>query len=465
MKYPRLMLAAASSGSGKTTITCGLLQCLKNRGIKTAAFKCGPDYIDPMFHETVLQTPSANLDTFFTDEKMTRYLFSEHAKKAELSVIEGVMGYYDGLAGISTEASAYDLAKKTETPVVLIINGQGMSLSIAAMIQGFLNFRTPSQVCGVILNRISPMMYPLMKEQIERECHVQVLGYVPKLEEGTLQSRHLGLVLPSEIPELSMQLEKLAEILERSIDIDGLIRLAESAPEMDAEMPEGLQKLLQSERTAAIRAAKPKIAVARDEAFCFIYKDNLKLLKELGAEITEFSPIHDRELPKDCDGLLLYGGYPELYAKELSENSSMLESVRERVSAGLPLLAECGGFMYLHDSMEDLEKKEYPMAGVIHGSVYYTGKLKRFGYITLSAEGQKTLRGHEFHYFDSTACGEDYLAKKPLRERSWRCIHRTETMTAGFPHLYYYAEPEMLLEYLELCCRQKLSGKSEEREG
>lgn len=458
---PRFMLAAGASGSGKTLITCGILQALKNRGLSVSAFKCGPDYIDPMFHEKVLKTKSRNLDTFFTDEDTTRYLFWKNAAGTDVSVMEGVMGYYDGLGGISERASAYDLAKVTKTPVVLVIDTRGMSLSVLAYLKGFLTYREDSGIQGVILNRMSAMLYPEIKRMIEAELGIRVYGYVPKVEDCVLESRHLGLVLPGEVEALEEKVQKLAKILEDSLELDALLELAGSAERLE------MAGFKVCETAADDQNRKPvRIALARDEAFCFIYEDNLQLLRELGAQLVEFSPIRDARLPEGSSGLLLYGGYPELYAKELSRNTAMRKEIREALKKGLPVMAECGGFMYLHRSMEDMQGNAYPMAGVIDGKAYRTEKLGRFGYIELEELGgqgkedmqDKLLRGHEFHYFDSTSCGEDYLARKPLRKRSWKCIHKTETMLAGFPHLYYYSNPQLAAQFLEKCRDYKKMG-------
>ena len=319
---------------------------------------------------------------------------------------------------------------------------------------------------------------------MEEELGIRVFGYVPKLTELNLESRHLGLVLPDEVKELSEKFDHLAEMLEKSLDIDGLIELAgeteklevadrnadsrnpavSTETEDDAGLPATLKKILSSPEVASVCVHRPRIAVAKDEAFCFIYEDNLGLLKELGAEITFFSPLHDKHFPENCDGLLLYGGYPELSARELSENVSMRQEIRDRLKNGFPCLAECGGFMYLHTTMEDMEGNAWEMADVIDGRAYKTEKLGRFGYIELTgnAEDRKflgqdvgVLRAHEFHYFDSTSCGTDFHAKKPLRKRSWDCIHGTETQLFGFPHLYYYSNPALALEFLEACVRQR----------
>lgn len=456
MNMPRILLGAAASGSGKTMITCGILQALVNRGLKVSSFKCGPDYIDPMFHTTVIGTRSRNLDTFFTGENLTNYLFAKNAAGTDISVMEGVMGYYDGLGGISTEASAYDLARVTRTPAVLIVNTKGMSLSVLAQIKGFLEYRENSQIQGVILNQMSPMIYQEVRQLIEEQLPVKVYGYVPVIGDFVLESRHLGLVMPEEVEGLSRKVKGLAAVMEESLDMDELIRLAQTAPGPVYEKPE-IPSMFDTAQDSCQKPAVT-IAVARDSAFCFYYQDNLDLLAKMGAELVEFSPIKDSHLPEHADGLLLGGGYPELFAKELSENISMLESIRQAVGRGMPLMAECGGFMYLHNRMEGMDGVSYSLAGVIDGEAYRTEKLGRFGYIELTANEDQmaaaageTVRGHEFHYFDSTSCGGSFLARKPLRKRSWNCIHGTDTMTAGFPHLHYYSNMKVPFGFICKC--------------
>ena len=449
-KVPRILLGAAASGSGKTLITCGLLQALKNRKLQVTSFKCGPDYIDPMFHSRVIGTKSRNLDSFFADEDTVRYLLEKNARDCEISVIEGVMGYYDGLAGISPKASAYDVAKITKTPAVLIVNAKGMSLSAAAFIKGFVEYQEDSQIRGVILNQVSPMMYPRLKQIIEKELSIKVYGYVPVVKDCVLESRHLGLVMPEEIVDLQQKLMELAEILEKSVDIDGLLELAEHAEELP----------VQESPVAYHTGRKIRIALAKDEAFCFFYQDNLELLEEMGAELVPFSPIHDKKLPEHIDGMLFHGGYPELYAKKLSENKEMLAAVCAAVQTGIPYMAECGGFMYLHQEMEDMEGHSWPMAGVIHGKSWRTPRLTRFGYITLEdgtcfGEHVGAIRAHEFHYFDSDRCGEAYTAKKPLSSRSWKCIHSDGQGMSGFPHMYYYSNLRVPEQFLRACEERK----------
>lgn len=453
----RILLTAPSSGSGKTLITCGLLHALKNRGKKVISFKCGPDYIDPMFHSMILGTKSRNLDTFFADEDTVRYLFEKNSNGYDLAVLEGVMGYYDGLGGISTRSSAYEVAQVTDTPVILCVDGKGSSVSLVALIKGFLEYKGDSRIRGVILNRVSGMLYPRLKEMIERQLPVRVVGYVPYVPDCVLESRHLGLVTPDEITDLKERVEKLAEILETSIEWDVLDKIAGSnrtISERDMQENVLVRKVTGQDKPSVT------IGVARDEAFCFFYEDNLQLLQELGAKLLYFSPLHDKKLPEYVDGLMFHGGYPELYAEALSKNTEMLDSVREALQNGVPCMAECGGFMYLHEQMEDMNHRPWTMAGIIPGYVKKTERLGRFGYITL--EGGKvfgkdvgTFPAHEFHYFDSDCCGEDFLAKKPVGNRSWHCIHSTDTLFAGFPHLYFYGNPGIAQAFVGACIKYK----------
>ena len=450
MKAARILLAAGASGSGKTLITCGLLQALVNRGLKTASFKCGPDYIDPMFHSRVIGAKSRNLDTFFTDSETTKYLFCENAADCDISVMEGVMGFYDGVAGATTKASAYDLASVTDTPVILIVNSRGMSVSLAAYVKGFMEYRKDSHIQGVIFNQMSPMLYPRMKELLEKELNIKVLGYVPKMDDCVIESRHLGLVLPDEIPELKENLHRLAEVLEKTLDIDAILQLAESARELSAKEP----------RIDFCLKHPLRIGVADDEAFCFFYEDNFRLLRKMGAELVHFSPIRDKKLPVGLDGLLLYGGYPELNGKELEKNTSMREEIQKALSGGMPCMAECGGFMYLHEQMEDMGGVFRKTCGVIPGKCFRTPRLTRFGYITLtagkpvfgrSAEEIGEIPAHEFHYFDSENCGSDFHAAKPMSKRGWDCMHSSSNLLAGYPHIYYYGNPQIPRAFLMKC--------------
>lgn len=459
MKLPRILIAAGASGSGKTLITCGILQALTNRGKKIASFKCGPDYIDPMFHRRVIGTKAGNLDAFFVSGDPLRELLWQRSQATDMAVIEGVMGYYDGLGGILTEGSSYDIARQTETPVLFVVNCRGMSLSILPYIQGFCQFRKDNGIGGILLNQISPMIYEKVKAAIEENTGLPVVGYLPKVEEYQIESRHLGLVMPDEVGNLKGKLMGLAAVMEKTVDFPLLLSIAEKAPPLFPTSPK-------EEYMALNTGDRPiRVAVARDQAFCFLYEENLDFLQKLGAEILEFSPLRDSRLPDDTEGLILYGGYPELFAAQLEENSSLRMEIRNRCGRErLPLLAECGGFMYLHDRMADQEGRLVQGVGLISGDAYKTEKLGRFGYIQLTRQkedffgetwekvrGTAELTAHEFHYFDSTNPGAGFLARKPAGNRSWMCIHGTDTMLAGFPHFYYYGNPALAECFLRKC--------------
>ncbi len=443
MSLPRFMIAAPASGSGKTLVTCGILQALVNRGLKVASFKCGPDYIDPMFHSRVIGTRSKNLDAYFVGEPTLRYLFGRTAETCDISVVEGVMGFYDGIGIAETAASSYDVSEKLDIPAILLLNCKGASISVLPMLKGFLEFRE-NNIHGVIFNNMSKKVFDTIAPEAEK-MGVRAIGYVPKVSDLVLESRHLGLVLPSEIDELKSKLNRLAEVLEESLDIDLLMEIASNAPDMEYTAPE-----------VGRIDGRVRIGLADDETFCFTYEDNIELLERCGAEIVRFSPMNDTKVP-DVDGIVLSGGYPELHAEELESNIPMLEDIRSRIADGMPCIAECGGFMYLHQSMEDSDGVMRRMCGAIPGTVRNTGKLSRFGYVTLRpakddgvTAGELTVKGHEFHYWDSDNCGEDWEAEKTNGKR-YLCIHDTGTMLAGYPHLYYYSNPDIALRFLERC--------------
>ena len=441
---PRLLFCAPASGSGKTTVTCAVLRALLRRGLRPMACKSGPDYIDPMFHSQVLGAQSCNLDLFFFSPSTARALLARSAEQADVTVLEGAMGYYDGIA-MSSDASAWDLARTTDTPAVLVVDGRGRALSAAAEIQGFRSFRQPSGIAGVVLNRVSPMLYPRLAETITRETGLPVFGYLPVMEDCVIESRHLGLVTAEEIGDLQEKLDRMALQAEKTIDLDGLLALAQSAPSLEPEPP-----------VLTPVTGRPVIAVARDKAFCFYYEASLQVLRDLGAELIPFSPLKDVALPENIQGLYLGGGYPELYAETLSHNEAMRRSVYEAVTGGMPTIAECGGFLYLHRTLQDPSGTSWPMAGVLDAEGYPTGKLSRFGYVTLTAEGDsllfrrgETMPAHEFHYWDSTAPGRDFLTRKPQSSRHWQAGVATETLYAGFPHFHFASKPETARRFLE----------------
>lgn len=449
MKINRIMIAAPKSGSGKTTVTCALLWALKNEGWHVTSYKCGPDYIDPMFHEKVIQVPAKNLDTFFTGEEKTRELFFESAGKADFAVLEGVMGLFDGLGGVREEGSSYHLAKVTKTPIVLVVDAKGMGRSVIPMLAGFLAYDKCHLIKGVILNKVSRGYYEIIKPLIEQELKIQVAGFMPQKEECQIGSRHLGLVLPNELQDIQKKLQAAAEEVSKAVSIANIITIARQAQEIKAK----------TDIVSKNQETKAVIAVARDEAFCFYYADNIRLLEEYGAKIRYFSPLRDEKLPEGCHALLLGGGYPELYAKELSGNQKARMAVRNAVDSGMPVVAECGGFMYLHETLADKEGNSYPMAGVIAAKCFYTGKLVRFGYIQMQEKQSSFLpkgtqiKGHEFHYFDSTRNGAGVIAAKPVTGKEYSCIIADENCWMGFPHLYYPSNPAFAQLFVEKAAR------------
>lgn len=448
-KGARIMIAAPQSGSGKTLITCALLQALKEKNYYLESFKCGPDYIDPMFHKTVLGISSRNLDPFFTEDSITRMLLAKGQDSRDLAVIEGVMGLYDGLGGIREEASSYALAKATNTPIILTVNARGMGRSLLALLSGFLQYDTAHLIKGVILNQTPSSFASVLAKEIEETFHIPVVASFPVRDDVRIESRHLGLVMPYELEDIQSRLKIASQVLCENANIEQILEIAKSAPKLEYDVKRDIKQKL-TEKTI-------RIGVARDEAFCFYYEDNLDLLKSLGAKLIFFSPLHDDTLPKDLDGILFGGGYPELYLKELEENESMRNSVKSAIENKMPSLAECGGFMYLHDTIFDSEKKPYKMAGVIHACCMKKERLVRFGYLTLNSKTDsflqkgETIRGHEFHYYDSEDNGECAIAKKPVGTRSWECVHAGSDHWWGFAHLSYYSNPKFAEKFAEAC--------------
>ena len=431
----QFLLAAPRSGSGKTTMTCALLMALKRRGCAPCAFKSGPDYIDPMFHRAVLGVESRSLDLFFSAPETVRTLYARGAAGHGAAVCEGAMGFYDGLGGVSDRASAWHLADTLGLPVLLVVEPKGQSLTLAAELNGLVNFRTPSHIAGILLNNCTARMHALLAPMLEKETGLPVLGFLPKLPEAVIGSRHLGLYTAAEVENLQQKLALLADAAEEHIDWPRLLALCEKEPPALPVQPE-------------TPPARVRIAVAQDEAFCFTYAETLEAFRDAGAEVVFFSPLRDTALPENIGGLYLPGGYPELHAKELSENTSLLREIKQKIESGLPTAAECGGFLYLGQSLTDAEGQSWPMAGVLPGKAKDAGRLVRFGYAALSADSDSMLFRagesfpiHEFHHWDSTANGTALAAKKPVGGAEWRCGFVNEHFYAGFPHLYWAGTP------------------------
>lgn len=445
MKIPRVLVAGTSSSSGKTTATCILLSLLKHRGMGVKAYKCGPDYIDPMFHKTVSGVPCTNLDPFFCNSNLLRYLLGKNSR--QIAVIEGVMGFYDGTGNGGTENSTYTVAEKTDSPVLLVVDAKSAWTSLLAVIEGFLHFVPDSRIKGVLFNHMSPMGYKNIKAIMQSRFKDAVVpvGFIPPLpEECRIPSRHLGLVTASEIKDLTVRLEKAARICEPTIDIDTVLAIADNASDLEFTPP-------------AIKQFEPvDIAVAKDAAFCFYYDSTLEMLEEMGARITFFSPLADETVPEGSDALLIGGGYPELYSERLEANKRSKESIREAVASGMPTIAECGGFQYLGMALDG-----HKMCGVLNHSSFRTQHLVRFGYITLTSHKEgvfgpagTVFQGHEFHYWDSTENGDAFTAKKP-DGREWECAVMIDSLYAGYPHLFLLSNIPAAEAFYKKCLKYK----------
>lgn len=423
-----LMIAAMNSGAGKTVLTCALLRALQRKGLAVEGFKCGPDYLDPLFHQRVLGAPSDNLDLFLQGESGVRRTLG--GSRADIALIEGAMGLFDGVGGTDS-ASAWQLATLEDVPVILAVRPSGSSLTLAAQLRGMLGFRSPSKIVGIVLTDCKPGLAAHLAPLVERECDMPVFGYLPPMEEAVFESRHLGLVSAREVPDFERRIDAIASLLGETCDIDALVSLAGEVRTFE-----------QPERQAPLRC---RIGVARDEAFCFYYDAGLACLEAQGAELVDVSPLHDMDLPT-VDGLYVGGGYPELHAAGLAANRAMRKALREALRDGLPTVAECGGFMYLQETLVDGEGAEHPMVGALPGQAAPAGHLVRFGYAHLVADDDNLLLRagerlpvHEFHHWESTHNGKDLMAQKPSG-RSWRCCHATPSLHAGFPHLHFLGE-------------------------
>ena len=459
----KCMIAATASGSGKTVITCGIIEALKRRGLDVVSFKCGPDYIDPMFHRTVLGIESLNLDTYLAGidgvKKLVYKTLSDLPGKKH-AVIEGVMGIYDGISPKSFEGSCYEIAAVTNTPIILVVDASGVGRSIISIVKGILADDEKGLIKGIIFNRMSDVFYekcyPYFCDELKNTSFdVRILGNIPKTDGISLASRHLGLTLPDETEDLKDRIGKIADIIEEKLDVSAMLDV------MEKDMPFFCDnaKNASEEKTGKDDKAQICLAVARDEAFCFYYSENIRLFEELGAEIIYFSPVHDRTVPDEADALLIGGGYPELYLKELSSNTSMLESVKNAIENGMPSLAECGGFMYLHDKICDLSGKEYKMAGVIDGTCTYSGHLVNFGYARIISAGAgddgflqalSGMRCHEFHYYDSSSSDGDVTLLKESSKKEYTGMIAGADRLWGWPHLYYPSCPEAVRRFLKM---------------
>lgn len=446
-KAPRLLFCAPVRGGGKTMVTCAVLRALLNRGLEPVVFKAGPDYIDPLFFRQAVGTRACNLDLFFHGEAGVRRILAAHAEPERLAVIEGDMGYYDGIA-MTEECSAYQLAQVTQTPSILVVSGKEQYLTLAAQVKGVRQFRRDNDIRGVILNDITPSRYRMLRSAIEMETGLPVLGYLPSMPECAIEGVHLALLSDAERAVLQEKLGLLAERAQDCIELDALLAIAASAPELNWT----------PRITREVVTGRPCLAVAQDDAFCFTYQESMDTLIDVGVHLAPFSPLKDTALPEGCAGLYFGGGYPEEYAAALAANTPMRTLIREAIAGGMPCIAECGGFLYLHETLEGADGETYPMAGVIPHHAFRTKHLSRYGHVTIKAEHDgllgkagTRLPAHEFHYWDSEAPGKDFFAQRPKSGRCWLSGYHTDTFYAGLSHFDLSAVPEVAQRFVRAC--------------
>lgn len=399
LSVPRVVVAGVASGVGKTTIASAIMAALTRRGLRVQPFKVGPDYIDPSYHALATGRPSRNLDSWILTPEVVTELFSRAARKADIAVIEGVMGLFDGHSGGGDAGSTAEIAKLLKSPVVLIIDAGRIARSAGALALGYAKFDPELELRGFIVNNIgSSRHFEWVREAIEAATSLPVLGCLPKNAQFELPERHLGLVPTAEQTEAQI-ISHLGQKLAETIDVEHLIGIARSARPVTM----GDAVLLRFSTNGAAQLAN--IAVARDEAFSFYYQDNLDLLETHGARLLFFSPMHDKSLPRDTHGVYIGGGFPEMYSHALSANSAMRASIREAAARGMPVYAECGGLMYLSEGITDFDGNCHPMVGLVPGWSVMENRLVRLGYVEFEALSDNVLcskgtrlRGHEFHW-------------------------------------------------------------------
>ncbi|WOJ00224.1 cobyrinate a,c-diamide synthase [Citrobacter koseri] len=449
-KLHAFILAGTGSGCGKTTVTLGLLSLLKRRGMRVQPCKVGPDYLDTGWHTAVCGSASRNLDSFMLPEPVLNALFCEHMQQADVAVIEGVMGLYDGYGTDPNYCSTAAMAKQLGCPVILLVDGKAVSTSIAATVMGFQHFDPDLNIAGVIVNRVnSETHYQLLKTAIERYCSLPVLGYVPGVEGVALPERHLGLITARESVVNQQPWQEFADTLERTLDIDALLSLSQLTA-----LPAGEWPALPDPQAGKGLT----VAIADDEAFNFYYPDNIKLLERTGVTMTRFSPLHDSTLP-ECQMIWLGGGYPELHAGALAANTPMLAQMRAAHQRGVAIYAECGGLMYLGSTLEDASGEIHRMVDVIPGHSKMGKRLTRFGYCeaqareqTLLAAAGEVLRGHEFHYSDFLPENPAVMACRKVRDgktlQEWSGGWQVGNTFASYLHVHFAQRPAMLNHWL-----------------
>lgn len=456
---PRVVIGAVSSGSGKTTIVTGILSALRQRGLNVQSYKIGPDYIDPGYHKLASGNPAHNLDSWLMPQEKLKEVFCRTAEDADIAIIEGVMGLYDG--GRKGVSSTAEIAKLLDAPVILVIDAKSMGASAAAIALGFKMYDPEVKLAGVILNRLGSQTHKTMIENALKNIGIDVFGAVRRDDSLVMPERHLGL-LPVEENEEQEIVDKIGEAVGNQVDLDEIMKLAETQFSID------IDEIEEDNENEDIPQKKIKIAVAKDDAFSFYYPESIRMLEKCGAEIVNFSPLKDKKLPK-CDGVILGGGFPEMFAKELQANVSMHKSLRKAARKGKPVYAECGGFMYLTEGVVDFEGKFHEMCGIIPCKVQMNNKLQMVGYVeakteidtVLGCKGTK-IKGHEFHF--SSEILEEMDMQGFTRAFTFTRMRNNTTYLAGltrdnilgsYLHLHFLGCPEVAQYFVNKCIQYR----------
>jgi len=470
MAQRALVIAGTHSGVGKTTISIALMAALRRRGLRVQPFKVGPDFIDPALHTRAADRISRNLDGWMLEPAANLQTFARFSSDADIAVVEGVMGLFDGRDALTEAGSTAEMAKFLGLPVLLVVDAAAMARSAAAIVHGYESFDQKLDVAGIIFNRVAGTgHFAYLRDSVEASCRARVLGWLSSDESVTLPERHLGLLMPDEVLNDAL-LDALVSWIETGVDLDELIRISGERPRSEA--PPRVQPSIQEGGAYRIEAAslasqegqsfsrRPRIGVARDRAFCFYYQDNLDLLSNFGAHLVDFSPISDPRLPDLLDGLYFGGGYPELHAEALAANDTMRTDVASFVQSGKPVYAECGGLMYLTEAIIDEETRSFPMVGVFPTRARMQPNLAALGYVEVEGMDNavwlrpgEQARGHEFRYSVI-----DELPAHVMRRYRVSTIgsERREGFAAGavlasYVHLHFGSCPRFAARFVAAC--------------
>jgi cobyrinic acid a,c-diamide synthase len=450
----RIIIAGTGSGAGKTTITIGLMAALKQRGMVVQGFKCGPDYIDPAYHTAITGRPSRNLDSWMLEEETVRDVLARASQDADISIIEGVMGLYDGKSPTEDTGSTAEISLLTQTPVILVVNVHSMARSAAAVVKGFQLLNPHVPIVGVIANHAGSEGHgKLIRQAVEKECGIPLLGTLVRTPDVCIPERHLGLLPAVERGELEPLFARLGEMVTQNIDIERLLNLA------DAPILPASQSMKSSIYRTKNVPSTVRIAVAKDAAFNFYYPENLEMLEEAGAECVFFSPLAGENVPEDADGLYIGGGFPEEFAAELARKETSRASIRQAIEAGIPTFAECGGFMYLTEEIITTDGESYPMVGIISGRTRMQTKRAALGYREVAGmtgnfllPEDQSARGHEFHY-STFEPGEKmpfaYHVQSRFGSKQEGVLR--ENVVAGYTHLHFASAPILVENWISAC--------------